>query len=331
MCIYVHNFDTKDPHPMKLKISKEIKVGLLATVALTIVYVGFNFLKGKNFLSLNHNYCTVYENCSGLSTASPVFLNGVPVGRVRAIKILPDKGYSALVTFEVEKTVQLTDATKARLMNASLFGDKAIDLIIEPGNVLKTYATITGQVEQSFMNSITEDALPIVKNAQHIALLIIQFVEELKYNTDKISSIFSNLEHVTGQVKQIVYNKQGEFGDISKKVFEIVQMLADRENGISVLLAKFNRLLAGIEGGEAKELTSSISHILQHIAHILSKTEQGKNSLSGIVYDDSFYKHLDQTLVHLDQLINDLKRRPWRYVNFSLFGHSKRCKRDKKE
>ena len=67
---------------MKVKMSKEVKVGVLATAALTIVYIGFNFLKGKNFLSFNHSYRAVYENCSGLSTASPVFLNGVPVGRV---------------------------------------------------------------------------------------------------------------------------------------------------------------------------------------------------------------------------------------------------------
>jgi phospholipid/cholesterol/gamma-HCH transport system substrate-binding protein len=68
-----------------VKISKEVKVGLLAIVSGVVLYLGFNFLKGVDFLSPNNSYYAVYDNVDGLTVSNPVTLNGLAVGRVKEI------------------------------------------------------------------------------------------------------------------------------------------------------------------------------------------------------------------------------------------------------
>lgn len=311
-----------------MKIGQEVKVGLLATTALTIIYLGFNFLQGRAVFSSNNSYYTTYSNCKGLNTASPVLLNGMPVGRVRNMRILPDKEHNILVTFETAKDIRLTDTTTARLISPAFLGDKAIELLIKEGKPLKNYDTVPGQVEKGFGDTFTESALPAMQDVKDISLLAGQFVANLIENMDKINSIFSNLEETTRYLKQTISKNQQEFHTLSRNMSEVSSALADSKDGVKPFLTKLNQLMEEVE---AKELAEKLNYALGSVGKVLDETGQGKNSLGKLLYDDSFYNNLDKTLSNLDKLLIDLKIHPWRYVSFSVFGRKQNCKEVKTE
>ena len=68
-----------------MKHAREIKVGVLAIVALFLLYFGFNFLKGVNIFSPTHAYYGQYANLNGLVEQSPVYIRGYKVGQVDKI------------------------------------------------------------------------------------------------------------------------------------------------------------------------------------------------------------------------------------------------------
>ena len=311
-----------------MKLSKEAKIGLLATVALTIVYLGSSFLKGREVFSSNNSYYTTYDNCVGLSTASPVLINGVSVGRVKSIQIFPNGKQGVLVTFETKKNITLTDTTQTRLISPSLLGTRAINLLIEPGNPLENHATVPGQVEPSLEDIVAGRVLPSLENVQNVFLLTNKFVANLIDNTDKINSIFSNLESAAHQLKQTLNKNKKEFDVVSRDISEVADALADSKSGVRPLLTKCNQLM---EGAEAKEIAEKLNHILSGLDKILDKTRQGKNSFSRLLYDDDFYNSLNQTLGNLDKLIIDLRSHPWRYISLSIFGKKQDSEKVKKK
>jgi phospholipid/cholesterol/gamma-HCH transport system substrate-binding protein len=85
-----------------MKISNETKVGILTIVALVILIVGFNFLKGKDVFSRSKKIYAVFSELGTLEKSNEVKINGLPIGNVYDKKER-DKDVSAVVV-----TISLT-------------------------------------------------------------------------------------------------------------------------------------------------------------------------------------------------------------------------------
>ncbi|HQV61702.1 MAG TPA: MCE family protein, partial [Chitinophagaceae bacterium] len=85
-----------------MKISNETKVGILSIVALTILIVGFNFLKGKDVFNRSDKIYAVFKDLGTLEKSNEVKINGLPIGIVYD-KQEKDKNVSAIVV-----TINLT-------------------------------------------------------------------------------------------------------------------------------------------------------------------------------------------------------------------------------
>ena len=96
-----------------MTIRKETKVGALALVAGVILYLGFNFLKGTDVFSGINNYYVRYKNVDGLVASNAVMLNGLQVGKVKAITIVPEKNNELLVELSISRNIISKGATFA--------------------------------------------------------------------------------------------------------------------------------------------------------------------------------------------------------------------------
>ena len=84
-----------------MKISKEVRIGIVTTIAIGCFIYGFNFLKGKNLFSSQRKFYAVYHNIDGLVEANPLLINGFRVGMVGDIKLANDTTGMVIVTLVV--------------------------------------------------------------------------------------------------------------------------------------------------------------------------------------------------------------------------------------
>ena len=110
-------------------MSKEIKVGLLAILAIAALVIGYNFLRGSNILSSDHTYYATYPKVDGLNVGAIVVLNGIKVGQVKKMELQPEKGNTVRVALELQKDIVVGDSTTASL-GGSLLGSKGITLTV---------------------------------------------------------------------------------------------------------------------------------------------------------------------------------------------------------
>ena len=68
-----------------MKISNETKVGALTAIAITLLILGFNFLKGKTILKTGNYLHAKYTDTKGIMISNPVYINGFQVGSVADI------------------------------------------------------------------------------------------------------------------------------------------------------------------------------------------------------------------------------------------------------
>ena len=63
-----------------MKISSEVKIGIIITIAIAVTIWGLNFLKGRNILKGVNTYFAVFEDVGGLEKNSKIFIKGYEVG-----------------------------------------------------------------------------------------------------------------------------------------------------------------------------------------------------------------------------------------------------------
>ncbi|HQW44726.1 MAG TPA: MlaD family protein, partial [Chitinophagaceae bacterium] len=114
-----------------MKINNETKVGILTIVALTILILGFNFLKGKNLFDKSKKIYAVFQDMGSLEKSNEVKINGLPIGSVFDKREI-DKDVSAIIiTINLTRDINIPDNSVAYI-GSGLVG--ASFIIIEKGD-----------------------------------------------------------------------------------------------------------------------------------------------------------------------------------------------------
>ena len=118
---------------MKKIFRKEVLIGLIVIIALAILFVGIDFLKGINIFKAANYYVATYENVEGLAVSAPVSVNGYKVGLVREINYEYDNPGHVKVEMSLDKNLKVPRGTQA-VIKTDMLGTATIELKMGNGD-----------------------------------------------------------------------------------------------------------------------------------------------------------------------------------------------------
>jgi phospholipid/cholesterol/gamma-HCH transport system substrate-binding protein len=302
---------------LKFALSKEVKVALLAIVTGAMLYTGFNVLKGKDTFSKTHEYIVLYKNVDGLTTGNPIFVNGMNVGQVKDLSLNGVNGVSVLV--QVNKAVEMTDSTIARLTDASLLGGKAIMLELKAGTrILNDGDTIDAGVQPKLAEMLATTATPLINSMDKTLGNVNSILGN--ENQKKIGAILANFEALSLGGKEILDVNKRSLAVTMDNLNKISGSLIETEKQLKPILANLNALSDSLKDTRLKATVEQANKAVGNLNNTLNSINQGQGTLGKLVKDDSVYTHLDKAVKDLDLLLLDMKARPGRYIHFSVFG-----------
>src|SRR5258708_4193931 len=131
-----------------MTISNETKIGALTAIAITILILGYSFLRGDDVFSGTNKFYANYKSVDALSVSKPVLVNGFQIGRVSKMRLLHN-GHT-IVELKSDRQYKVPSNTLAKLVSTDLLGSKAI--VFDYGNS-NTYAedndTLKAQIQGS--------------------------------------------------------------------------------------------------------------------------------------------------------------------------------------
>ncbi|MCT4697024.1 MlaD family protein [Candidatus Cardinium sp. TP] len=297
-----------------MKINKNYMIGLLAFASLGILYYGFLFLKGHNIFSKYNDYQIIYPVNKNLYVSAPVKLKGHVVGMVTKVEIKPKQNYSTLVTIELDKQFPLTDTSKVMLNNAGMMEGNALEIELHKGNPIGKHDIIIGQLHPDF-NEIDLKAM----TAQ-----VATVTQNLIKTTEGVNSILVNLEKTSATLHTAIDELEHNITTIAKNMIAISSPLADSKRGIPAMLPILHGLLREIRSIPFKDLSFRVTNMLKDVETLIQHTSNDVGSFGLLIHDPTLYHNLNHSAENLNALLFDLKKRPSRYVHFSLFGCRKR-------
>lgn len=304
-----------------MKLTKEAKVGLLAVIACTVLYVGFKFLQGIDFFSSQKTFYVIYDDIDGLTPSNPVYLSGMPVGRVTDISILQSENNRVIVEFDVDGEILLGGNAEVELHNSDLLGSKA--LLLHVGNLRRLAEdgdTLTSRIEKGLPEMIREKATPVIENIDSTLYKINLIVGELSDNRASMGSAISEMDSVAKEIKYTLRENRRNLRVISHDMTMITKTLNDEENGVGPLLTKVNGIADSVQNIRMRELSEKTTQTIENLNRLLAQLENEEGTMGKLLHNDSLYTNLNSTAADLDKLLIDLRENPGRYVHFSIFG-----------
>lgn len=295
-----------------MKLSKEIKIALVAVLAICIVYVGIIFLKGLKLFSNDVSYYVEMTDVQGMPTASDVRANGLKVGSVKNITFNPDK-QNLTVEISVDPQFRIPQGTTV-FMTKEMLGSAMMNLKLgaDPTAILSPGDTINGTPMVDLMTA-AGNMIPQVEKMLPKVDSILTALNTLT-NDPALSASMHNMAFITEELKTTTTQLNGLLG-------KDVPLLMAKTNNICTHLESTTSKIDQIDLIGMAQKTDTMLFNLQDMTFRLNTAMNSKETSIGMLMNDNAIAlHLDSTLMNSSRLLEDLRLHPKRYVHFSLFG-----------
>lgn len=316
-----------------MKISNETKVGILAIAALTLLILGFNFLKGKNLFGKSHKIYAVFPNTEALEKASPVRIRGRNVGKVYDLQFTSEYADSIIVTITLSENVKIAKNSVA-VVDATLLGTPFININpadiselrktgkpidwMEYGDTLKAF-NVPGLMQK--LDDKLDPTLATVNKT----------LDTLKMTVSNINSIFDPA--TKSSIQQLIANLMVSSANLQQMLNAQTGSLAKSLNNMETFTGNLNKnnehinkTMENIDAATAKfaalkidETVASLNGTVNELQKLMTKAN-GNGTLGKLLNDPGMYNNLNSTLIKVQTLLDDLRVHPKRYTGSIIFN-----------
>lgn len=307
-----------------MKITNEVKTAILAILAIILLIFGYSYLKGNNLLKSNRVFYAKYNNVEGLAKSSKVTVNGLKIGTVSDIKLLGQSG-NLLVTMNIENNFEFSKESIARIYGGGLIGGKSIEIVPNRGEKAETGDTLQSDIEEGLLELVNEKLTPLQKKIENTVVSADSLVTGVNQIIDadtrkSIKRTLNNLEGITSSFK-----------GASEKLNRILEKNAGKLDrtftNLDKMSANFGKVSDSISKidihGISRDLEGAIADfkdVSADFKRIATDLDNGKGTAGKLLNDDAVYNNLDRATKQMEELMQDIKLHPKRYVHFSVFG-----------
>lgn len=305
-----------------MKLSKEVKVGMFALGTIAMFYLGFNYLKGIEFFSRTHRYYVVYKDVGGLTKSNPVNISGFNVGRVASIKLLQNEDSKVVVGLDVDRDIVLGDSAVANL-KANFLGEVAI--VIDVGDILKPIEpndTLYSRIDQDLTDYLVESAAPITNNLPVLIANLNALLLDLEGSGEVLKKAMISFTATSNTLNYTLRENRADINATVKEFKALSKSLNASMAEVKPLLSKFNTLADSLNALELAATLDKVNILLDQSAETLNALSNKESSLGKLMYEDSLYQNLNNTIQDLDTLLIHMNENPKHF--FGPLGKSKK-------
>lgn len=302
-----------------MKLTREIKTGILAIATILLFIWGYSFLKGKDLLNKYRIFYVQYENVEGLAPSASVTINGLIVGKVSKITLDKNTG-KLLVELQLKTDFPISRTSTAMIYKPGFIDGKQI--AIYPNLADKSESAdgqfLVGTSEMDLTESLKKQLVPLQAKFEKVML-----------NADNLLTGINNVLDNQGQqdLKKSLAELSKTMEQFHKASSSINTILDDNKgqiNGVVTNLNKvssnFSKISDSLDKADLGKTVANLQSTLAKVDKMMANLQEGKGSMGKLINDEALYNNLEKTSKELELLLEDVRLHPTRYVNVSVFG-----------
>ncbi len=310
-----------------MKINNETKVGALTAIAITMLILGFNFLKGKSLFKTGNYLFAKYTNTKGIMVSNGVFINGFKVGSVYEIENSDPSLKEIVITIKLIDNYKIPKNSVASIKESALSAP-SIEIIMgnAPQN-LNTGDTIATGESQSLMGSLGNKLAPVgdqLKTTLHSVDSLVNNVNSLldadgkgnlKQSIANINKATASLLVSAASIERMLNAQSGAISQTMANVNGFTKNLADNNDKITKTMANMQKTTENLANADIDGIINSLKKSTNKLTDILEKVDNKEGTVGLLVNDKQLYYNLTNAVRSANILMDDLKVHPKRYIN----------------
>jgi phospholipid/cholesterol/gamma-HCH transport system substrate-binding protein len=315
-----------------MKISNETKVGALTALAITLLILGFNFLKGKSLFKTGTFVYGKFKNTKGLMTSNPVLINGLQVGSVYELQETSKTVDTIVIGIKLNKELNIPVNSIATIHENPL-GASSIDISMgDSKKYIKNNDTIPTIDAPGMLGEVTTKLTPVVDQIK----VTVQTLDSVLRNVNSIfdpftknnmQDVVANTNRLTASLlvsaatfQKIMSDQNGALVKSMNNINSFTNNLAGNNDKINSTLANLQTTTGNLSQADIKGTVASLQASVERLNAAVSKMDSKDGSIGLLLNDRQIYDNLANTTRSLNILMDDLRVNPKRYVSISIFG-----------
>ncbi|HET9276705.1 MAG TPA: MlaD family protein [Flavitalea sp.] len=308
-----------------MKISNETKVGALTAIAIVVLILGFNYLKGRNLTERSDKLYAIFPSVRGLAVSNAVLINGLQVGKVADMHETDKNLSGIIIDINLTKDINIPKNSVVTI-SSELLSTTAVDIVLGDSKTLaKDGDTLATKGNLTVMGELTKNINPAINNANEALIRLQMLITRLNEIVDprtqsNIQGIIASLNSTSKSLDRLLNDKNGSLARSLNNVELITGNFVKNNDKINNTLTNLDKASANFANLKLDEAIQSLKNTMAKLDNAVDKIDSKQGTLGLLLNDSKLYEQLLLTNRSLTTLLDDLRVNPKRYVNISVFG-----------
>ncbi|MEO1011777.1 MAG: MlaD family protein [Bacteroidota bacterium] len=302
-----------------MKLSREIKTGIIVIGGILLFVLGFSFLKSSPLFDDSIALYAVYDEIGGLQPGTPVSINGYNVGTVNDIRFKDTSG-RLLVAFSVKKDFRFSKNSNVELYDTGIIGGKGLQInpVFDGATMATTGDTLFTKTRPGLTELAQQKLTPLFKKFESA----VTDADTLLMNVNDVldDKARRDLREAIHGLNGLVVSLQGSAEVFNRLLKNNEEKLENSLTSFEELTQNFSKLSDSLNKAGLAGTLANLESMSASLDRIMTKMERGNGTLGKLMENEELYNNLNNASRELDLLLQDFRLNPKRYVNVSVFG-----------
>lgn len=281
---------------------RSVRVGLFTVVALALAAVVLIVFGGMRFWERSDHYRIVFDDSvMGLEEGAVVYMNGIKVGSVHAIKVAPEDIRKVEVDVKLKRGTPVHADTKAMLQYAGITGLKVIDLRDGTSSTPKLASGAEIAAGKGVLDKLQAQAEKLADQTTDMMKHASDVMQRAGGVMDRVNELTTNMVAITEPAKVAATNLADMSGSLKAMANENRTALRETIVAVRETATGASTLI----DGQASQLFANANEVIGEARKLLTANE---GPLRAALFD------LRQASRSFKELARDVRQRPSRLL-----------------
>jgi len=298
---------------MAAKNNVEFRVGIIILMAIILLVVSLYWLQGYKLERNSQRVLVRFDDVGSLSVGDKVTVSGVHKGKVNKLELT---AVGVLVEMLIYQDVVLKQDARFVVQNMGVMGERFISINPGTDSLFLDYSKVAGGQSDTGIPEVIGLMGEMITELRHLVVSVKESVAS-DSSLEKISNTLSNFESVTSQLADYLKKNRHKLDQTADNFVsasgDLSQLMERNKSRVDSSLQRFDRASVNLE-----KFVFQLDTLATTARRFVDAVDQQEGTLQLLLEDRRLYDDLRHTTDNLDDLINDIRANPRKYINLKV-------------